>query len=437
MKKNKNPNIQRQIAEIPNKPGIYQFFTNSNELLYIGKAIDLKKRVNSYFKSSSNLLPKTQLMVSQIEHIETIVVESEIEALLLEAELIKKENPKYNHQLKDDKSYIYIHFSKDNFPRIHAARKNQIKPNEKTVSFGPFTSSRIVKQTLKELRKVFPYRSCTNNRFKQQNVCLYYHIGLCQGPCENKVTEDQYHKDIKNFQSFLKRKTKTIVRNLNNNMKKASAEQKFELAATIRDQIDRLQFLITDFRLPEEYIRDPNLIEDIRTQTLLDMQKRLSLPLKPNRIECYDISNIQGKSATGSMVVFNAGEPDKKEYRRFKIKSKETPDDYGMLQEVLRRRFVRTITKTTKESWPKPDLIVIDGGAGQLSATTEIINKYKLNIPVISLAKKNEEIYYQNNKITLSKRSPVLQLLQHMRDEAHRFAITYHRKLREEKNKLF
>lgn len=432
-----------QLTNIPTKPGIYQFYDEQNNLLYVGKAKQLKNRVSSYFRTSSDLLPKTRLMVSQITKIKTIVVESEFEALLLEAELIKKLHPKYNHLLKDDKSYIYILFTKDDFPRIISARKNQIKT--KGLFFGPFPNTYIVKTTLRELRKIFPYRSCSTARFNKKKVCLYYHLQLCQGPCENKISKTAYQKELQGIKLLLQRKRKTLIIDLTKKMKQAAEKEKFETAAVLRDKLQKLEYLQTSFRNPTEYMIDPNLLEDIRTQTLTNLQKILGIASLPQRIECYDISNIQGKQAVGSMVVFTQGESDKKEYRRFRIKYKDTPDDYFMLQEVLRRRLKKTgytdikVQENTKKRWPLPDLIVIDGGKGQLSAALEVVENHQeeiiRKIPVISLAKKQEEIFKKDyvddiQKIILSKRSKELQLLQQLRDEAHRFAITYHRKLR-------
>ena len=434
----------KNYKTIPNKPGIYQFSDETKSLLYVGKAKDLQKRVSSYFKKSSTLLPKTKLMVSQIKTIKTIIVESEIEALLLEAELVNSKQPKYNHQLKDDKSFSFIHFTKEEFPRIYAERMNQILKSERKVSFGPFLSSKIVRLTLDEIRKVFPYRSCNTNRFNKHKVCLYYHLHLCQAPCEDKINFVDYQKEINYLKSFLQRKTKTLALNLKREMQKHSETESFEKAAQIRDQIERLEYLTTKLRLPQEYLQAPNLLEDLRTQVLINLQKVLKLKTLPTRIECYDISNFQGKQATGSMVVFTNAEADKKEYRRFKIKFKDTPDDYFMLYEMLKRRFSRL---NDKSHWKLPDLIVIDGGEGQLSKAISIQRLLKLQVPIISLAKKEEEIYMENqpnllevskvnfHKIKLSKKSKELQLLQQIRDEAHRFAITYHRKLREMKLK--
>lgn len=427
---------------IPRKPGVYQFFDRDNSLLYVGKANDLKSRISSYFQRASNLLPKTKLMVSQIRTIKINLVESEIEALLLEAELIKKKQPKYNHQLKDDKSFLYIHFTKEPFPRIYAARKSQILKTEKTVSFGPFVSAKVVQQTLRELRKIFSYRSCSQNRFNKHKLCLYYHLHLCQGPCEGKITEVNYQKEVNYLKSFLQRKSKKLTSELKKEMVVNAERENFEKAAQIRDQLERLKYLTTKFRLPQDYLTSPNLLEDLRVQTLTNLQRILKLKTLPRRIECYDISNFQGKQATGSMVVFTDGEKDKGQYRRFKIKFKDTPDDYLMLSEVLKRRLKR-FERPHKTDWALPHLIMIDGGAGQLSTALQVRKELAFRIPIIALAKKEEEIYIENpnnllqksqsnsNRLNLPKKSKELQLLQQIRDEAHRFAITYHRKLRE------
>lgn len=435
--------LQQKLKTLPHKPGIYQFYDENKNLLYVGKAIDLKNRVSSYFQKSSKLLPKTRLMVSQIENLETITVSSEMEALLLEAELIKTQNPKYNHLMKDDKSYLYIHFTKEIFPRLLAARRNQI--TEKTDSFGPFPSSQIVKKTLRALRKVFAYRTCSIHRFQRHQVCLYYHLHLCQGPCENKISEENYFQDLQKIKLFLQRKSQTLLKDLKKEMTDSSKAELFEKAAEIRSQIQGLQYLQTEFRAPDTYIESPNLLEDEREQILRNLQQILHLPQIPRRIECYDISNFQGKEAVGSMVVFTDAEPDHKEYRRFRIKFKDTPDDFAMLQEVMSRRFKHSDRELRNSNfWPFPDLIVIDGGQGQLTSVFEILKQFEnpkiQNLPLISLAKKEEEIYYFKNKreleihkLKLSRKSKELHLLQYLRDEAHRFAINYHRKLRRKK----
>ncbi len=435
------------LSAVPHKPGIYRYYDKNGELLYVGKAKDLKSRVSSYFQKGNDLLPKTRMMVGQIERLETIIVESEIEALLLEAELIRQYQPKYNSALKDDKSFIYIHFTKEEFARVIPARLNQIQTSEKTVSFGPYTDAKTVKETLKNIRRTFPYRSCNQNRFAKHEVCLYYHLSLCQGPCAGKISLNDYQKEISYLKDFLKGKSQKVVKTLKAEMKTCSDQEDFEQASKIRDQLESLDFLRTKFRLPEQYIQSPNLIEDLREQTLLNLQRILNLPKLPIRIECYDISNFQGKEAVGSMVVFTHGESDKKEYRRFKIRTKDTPDDFHMMQEMVARRFKHS--RSDEKSWPLPDLVIIDGGAGQLSSIHEVMSTHEENdvrkIPLVSLAKREEEIYtikYSainlNSKpefhiIRLSKKSPELQLFQRLRDEAHRFAITYHRKLRGKK----
>lgn len=432
--------LQKTVQNLPHQPGIYQFFDQNDQILYVGKAIDLKNRVSSYFQKSAKLLPKTRMMVGQIKSLKPILVESEMEALLLEAELIKQKKPKYNHILKDDKSYLYIVFTAEKFPRIMSARKNHVSENKSI--FGPFPSSQIVYTTLKEIRKIFAYRSCTPWRFTKHSLCLYYHLHLCQGPCVGIITEKAYFQEIQKLRLLLQRKSSQLLKNLRKQMQELAQKEEFEKASLLRDQMEKLNYLRSSFHTPTEYLQEPNLLEDLRVHTLQGLQKVLNLSYLPQRIECYDISNFQGKEATGSMVVFTNGEMDKSQYRRFRIKFSETPDDYSMLQEVLSRRFKRI---KTKESWPIPNLIMVDGGAGQLSAALEIVknlNHLSLSSTTfISLAKKKEEIYLSRkinqeqgfSRLKLSRKSPELQLLQQIRDEAHRFAIAYHRKLRTKK----
>ncbi len=410
-------NIKEKLKKLPASPGIYQFYDFQGKLLYVGKSKSIKKRVASYF-SKKDLGPKTNVLVSKIANIKFIKVFSEFEALLLEADLIRTNKPFYNIQLKDDKSPIYIKISKADVPQVETTRKQNFKKSDFVK--GPFPSARTTKAILKLIRKIFPY--CHHKNPKKP--CLYVHLGLCPYPYRNDQAKQQYLQTLKKIKKLLSGNSRVLTRELTREMNRKSKEQKFEEANAIKKQLQNLEYLTTSYRSPLEFIERPTLVDDLSTARLIDLKNKLNLPSLPKRIECYDISNIQGKFATGSMVVFLNGKAQKDQYRRFKIKFLNTPNDFEMLKEVLARRF--------KNDWPMPDLIIIDGGKGQLSSAVEIAGKYNKTMPIISLAKRLEEIYLPNSQlpITLPKESPARQLAQSLRDEAHRFAITYHRKLR-------
>jgi excinuclease ABC subunit C len=422
------PQLKSTITNLPDKPGVYIYRDAERHVIYVGKAINLKNRVRSYFQSPEKLGPKTAALVSNIEHLETLEVESEIEALLLEAELIKRYKPRYNIILKDDKSYLYIKIStNEEIPRISTARRENVPG---ATYFGPFPSALTAKSVLKTIRRIFPYRSC---KTLPKTPCLFFHIGLCKAPCAGYIDPESYRKEIKQIMLFLEGKRKELERQIEREMQQAAEELAFEEAAKLKKQLDDIHYITQSFRKPEEYIENPNLKEDQRTAVLEELQEHLKkyilLPNLPIRIETYDISNIQGKQAVGAMVVATNAEPDKREYRKFKIKTKDTPDDFTMMSEMLRRRF--------NNDWPMPDLVVIDGGKGQLQVAIDTITQAGLAVPTISLAKRLEEIWVKTENgfeaILLPRRSKALQLLQQMRDEAHRFGITFHRSLRSKK----
>ena len=410
-------NIKHKVSSLPQEPGIYQFYDKDNKLLYVGKSISIKKRVSSYF-SQNNLGPKTNSLVSKIENIKYIKVFSEFEALLLESDLIRFHKPFYNIQLKDDKSPIYIKISKSKIPLIEMVRKNKFAKSD--FIKGPFPSAKTTKSILKLTRKIFPY--CHHKNPKKP--CLYVHLGLCPYPYANQQAQNSYKKNIKNIKQLLSGKSKVLAKKLTQEMNQKSKLEQFEQANIIKKQLQNLEYLTTTYHNPREFMEQPTLVDDLSTARLVDLKKRLKLDKVPKRIECYDISNIQGKFATGSMVVFLNGKPQKDQYRRFKIRFLNTPNDFEMLREVIARRF--------KNNWQTPDLVIIDGGKGQLSSASKIAALHSQNIPIVSLAKRFEEIYTQDdpNPIKLPKESPARQLAQALRDEAHRFAITYHRNLR-------
>jgi len=536
--------------DLPSSPGVYIMQDAAGKILYVGKAKNLRRRVASYFTKNRQLTADKRLMVPRIAKIDHIVTDTELEALLLETNLIKKHRPKYNIRLKDDKNYQYIKvdYSWD-FPKIYTVRRIE-DTKEGAQYFGPFTDGWAVRQTVELMRKLFRYRTCNREipydmSKLYSRPCLNYHIRLCLGPCIGAVSRAEYEQNLHQCVQFLQGKQDNILKELKAEMKKAAGGKNFENAARIRDQIRDLEmlsakqkmistkdenvdivslykkdlvaafnvFLIRQGKLigkenfrvdftsadndadimssflelyyattknrprqiylqtdisshpftkkllnqllqkkrglvvpqrgkfkklvtlgkqnAKEYWTKQRQTEEIDVPSALEKLARiLNLKKAPRRIEGYDISNLQGTSATGSMVVFFTGRPNKSEYRKFRIRSQKTPNDVAMLTEVLERRF-----SERHHEWPRPDLILIDGGKPQLNAAIKVLQKNKLQIPVIGLAKKEEEIFMPGKKdpITISKDSPALQLLQRLRDEAHRFAITYHGKIHKNK----
>lgn len=388
----------------------------------MGKAINLRKRVSSYFLNKT-IGEKTKLLVANIDKIKTISVKSEIEAFLLEEQLVKKYQPKYNISLKDGKTYPLLEITvKEKYPAILVVRK---KINQKSLYFGPFTSAYNLRLVLKILRKIFPFQSV---RIHGNKLCLYYHLGLC--PCPSVTKDKTYRKKIKYIINFLNGKTEKVIKDLEKERKAESIAEDFENAMSIQKKIEAINLITSPFYKPFEYELNPNLKSDL-TQIELNSLIRIlnengQRVKKLNRIECYDISNTSGKNAAASMVVMKNGEIDTSSYRRFKIKGfyNDKPNDFAMISEVLSRRLKHS-------DWPSPDLIVIDGGKGQVTSAKKVLNNLKLNIPIIGLAKREEVIITQNlTEIKLPENSRPLLLIMRIRDEAHRFAISYHKKLR-------
>ena len=556
--------LTERLSTLPTRPGVYYMKDVYGQVIYVGKAINLRNRVRSYFHSPTGQPPKVRRLVEHVADLEFIVTSSELEALILECNLIKKHRPHYNVRLKDDKQYPYIKISlQDDYPRIYTVRHME---SDGARYFGPFTSSKAVFQTMELLRKLFPYLSCKREiTGKDKRACLYHYIGRCAAPCIGAVSRDEYRRLIDQIILFLEGKQERIVDDLQRAMEESARRMDYERAATLRDQIHALHKVIEKQRIisaaesdqdviafaredgqacvqtffirrgkliGREYFvltgtQDENDLEimssfvkqfydeaayvppaillqhgvdealvieqwlkqkrgtkvalqvpqrgkgrelvkmaaenaaatlaDLRAQwaadqarqvtALDDLQKYLHLDTAPTRIECYDISNIQGRAATGSMVVFVKGVPRKSEYRRFQIKSVSGPNDYAMLQEVLRRRFKRASQepKPTEEEaggqdrpaqtgWGVlPDLLVVDGGKGQLHAALETMAEMQVSsIPAIGLAKRLEEVFVPSSPdpVAIPRDSEGLYLLERIRDEAHRFAIGYHRKLR-------
>jgi excinuclease ABC subunit C len=561
------PLLKDKLQTLPTKPGVYLMKDEQGEVIYVGKAINLRNRVRSYFHASAEHSPKLHRMIDAIADFDFIVTDSEIEALILECNLIKEHRPKYNVRLKDDKRYPYIKITwQEDYPRIIVTRRME---RDGARYFGPFTAVWAVNQTLEMLRRLFPYLTCRREITGQdQRACLYYHIGRCAGPCIGAISKEEYRALINRICLFLEGKAEEIVADLQTQMTSAAEALDFERAAALRDQIravervverqkivlavgkdqdviavareegdacvqvffirqgkligreyfvlagtaeedeahivasfvkqfyDEAAYVPPKILLPTE-IEEARIIEawlrekrgskvklhvpkrgwqrelvqmaaenaaetlaSLRAQWLVDegrsvealaqLQEYLGLEEAPTRIECYDISDIQGQAATGSMVVFVKGVPRKSDYRRFRIRTVEGADDYAMMQEVLRRRFKRAIEGTSKlkaqrpkgegaDVWTVlPDLIIIDGGKGQLNAALEVLEEYGLKgeVPAVGLAKKREEIFLpgRSEPLVLPRDSQGLYLLQRIRDEAHRFAIGYHRKLRAKKS---
>lgn len=521
-------NKLKSPENLPSKPGVYIMKDVENTIIYIGKAKNLKNRVQSYFREKLDR-PKTQVLMSHFDSLEYILTNSEKEALILEATLIKKHRPRYNVQLKDDKRYPYVKITNEKFPRVVITR-NIVKNG---VYYGPFTDVGSVKQTVKFLKSLFKIRTCRN----MNGPCLNSQIDLCYAPCEGKISEEEYAKIINKIDLFFQGKYSVIVKNLKKEMIDASDNQEYEKAAVIRDQIASIEeimekqfvelidddldqdviaiapsenevvviimpirkgkivgrddFLMSTseydsnseilFAFIQQYydynrhipkkillaedINEKELLQDwlsdlrgnkvhikvpqkgvklrlvnmaqknaeiIKHQkkkmenSLIELKKYLKLDKLPRIIEGYDISNISGKFAVGSKVSFKDGKPNKKGYKHFKMET-PGPNDFAMMEELLTRRLKMI------DSDEGPDLIVIDGGKGQLGMACGVLEKLNLtHIPIIGLAKEFEEIYLPNTQrpIIIPKNNKALHLLQQVRDESHRFAITYHRKLR-------
>ena len=507
------------VNSIPINPGCYQFKDKSEKIIYIGKAKNLRKRVKSYFQKK-HLDPKTSVLVEKIDSLDVIVTSNEVEALILENNLIKKHQPKYNIDFKDAKRYAYIEITPEDFPRLLIAR-NTRGPGK---FYGPFVSAAARDYIIYVLRKTFFIRTCKK---LPKRACLRFHINLCQAPCIGNISSSKYQNNIMLINSILKGNTSKIIKSLTSDMQTASDKLNFERAMELRNQIeaikllnekqamerkkkfnediinfivknDRIYLILfnvykgtlenkqefefdynTDFldeflvqyysenMIPKELIlpaqidqslheflelkreskvkvtipqkgEKKKLLELVKKnievtffgniEKLEDLQSKLKLQELPQVIECFDISHLSGTSTVASMVQFRSGLPDKSNYRRFKIRSVEGVDDTAAISEVVRRRY----TRLQNEQSEMPNLVIIDGGAGQLNAAFKEQDKLGLRLPTIAIAKKFEEIYLPGLRtpLKLSKKTKALQLIQQVRDEAHRFAIQYNRLLR-------
>lgn len=417
--------VSSSYQSLPGLPGVYQFLDENNNVLYVGKAKNLKKRVSSYFVNQKLLGQKTLALVSQIKQIKVTVVESELESLLLEAEYIKKFLPKYNIRLTDGKAYPLIRITiHDEYPKVLTARSID---DPKSLYFGPYPSSTAVKMVLKTMRRIFPFQAVVNH---PNRVCLYNHLNLC--PCPPVFNSEQFKKDYKkninHLVKFLEGNTKNVIKDLEKERDRFSEDEEFEKAQNVQKQIDSIKYVTSPIHAPFEYDTNPNLREDKRSKEINSLREQLQLHGitvdQLQRIECYDMSNFQGTNPVGSMVVLTNGEIDKSQYRKFKIRNVKGPNDFASMAEVIARRLKHT-------EWELPDLIMVDGGKGQISSAVNVVLESGIPIPVIGLAKREEILITSEFKeIKLPKSSPALLLVQRIRDEAHRFAITFHRKLR-------
>jgi len=417
-------NLEEKVKNLPNKPGCYLFKNNKGEIIYVGKAISLIKRVSSYFKKNMNFesSPKTELLIKDITDLEYIITDSEFNALIKEVELIKKYRPKYNQMFKDDKSFSYLHITdNEKYPRFLIIRFIKGEPRPPGTFFGPFLKKYNLEIALDTILKLFPACNCKNPVKKQKRPCLRYQYKKCPGPCIEAISVKDYGEQVENIKLFFQGQKEELVKKLHEQMEIASKELNFEKAAELRDKINGLEQTIKNIH----FTADPE-VETL--ESVSELQKILKLKDPPQRIAGFDIGGSETGISAGSLVIFHNGLPKKEEYRMFKIRT-QGPDDYGMMQELIERRYKRVI----KEEFELPDLILIDGGLGQVNAAHKILKELNLgDQAIIGIAKKDELIYkpHRSKPIMLPKDSKALWLLQRVRDEAHRFAINYHKKLR-------
>lgn len=421
---------QKLLKDIPDTPGVY-IMKGETGILYVGKAGNLKRRVSSYFLGRRNFSGggsgppafanasagkqeyRLERLIKEIQEIEFRQTDTAIEALILEAELIKKYKPPFNVREKDDKSFLFVEITREKFPRVLLARgKEKLEGgilHRGSSWYGPFTSATSIREALRILRKIFPWHIHTEEQIKKMpRACFEYEIGLCPGTCAGEIEEKDYKRNIKNLKLIFEGKKARIVRSLESDMKKSAKLLEFERAEELKRQLFALQ-----------HIRD---ISSLKEESPVLKESK-------TRIEGYDISNISGTSAVGSMVVFMNDQPDKNEYRKFKIKTLFEPNDVGMLKEVLTRRFTNWNTPTSeKAKWPLPNLILVDGGLPQVGVAKQVLNEMGLRIPLVGLAKGAER--KRNDVFGRIPDGVSLETLIKVRDEAHRFAIAYHKNLR-------
>ena len=406
--------IDKKVKSLPDLPGVYMFLGTKGKILYVGKARSLRKRVMSYFRAGRARDARLELLVSQVRDIKFIRASSEAEALIYEAGLIKDHRPRFNIELKDDKSYPFLKLTvNEKYPRLFMTRR---RLNDGAIYYGPYTNVKLLKRALSFMKKVFPLRTCVR---LHKRVCLEYHIGQCVGPCEKKISDREYREIVEQAKAFLEGRKDELMDSLKSEMLRCSKKKQYEKALMVKNRIEAL----TAVRQMHDTAKYPIYGE------LDELQNALGLSSVPERIECFDVSNIAGDEAVGSMVAFKGGRPDKNNYRKFRIRDVKGIDDYSMIREVVRRRYLRLL----KEKKALPDVVLIDGGKGHLAVAKDELSKLGLErMAVASIAKEYNHLYssLRDHPIRLSPGSRLLLLVQRIRDEAHRFAITYHRALR-------
>jgi len=422
---------REKVRTFPTTPGVYLMKDALGRVIYIGKAVNLRNRAGSYFTEAAAIERRTATLVPEIRDIDFIAADSEVDALLLEARLIKDIQPRFNQELKDDKTFPYLEiFYREDFPRVEFTRTPRPRG---TKLYGPFTSAKKLRGTIAVLQKIFRFRTCTldidpeEERWRWFRPCLLASIAQCTAPCNLRITREEYRRDIRRLRMFLDGKKKRLLSELRSEMQEAAKELKFEKAARLRDQVAALESLnlrgnLSDHAQPEVFYIDPR-------RGMNGLKKIFNLDKVPRRIEGVDIAHLQGGETVASLVQFIDGLPFKPGYKRFKIRSVEGVDDFASIREVVYRRFRRL----SEEGESFPDLLLIDGGKGQLSSAMDAMKTIGITPPfTISLAKRDEEIYLPGDPEPrkLARRSFALRLLQYVRDEAHRFAQHYHHQLR-------
>mgnify|MGYP002622441301 FL=1 len=423
--------LREKVRELPTTSGVYLMKDSRGRVIYVGKAVNLKSRVSSYFTTAAAADRRTVDLVPEIADIDVLETESEVDALLLEARLIKDIQPKFNQELKDDKTFPYLEIvTNEDFPRIEFTRTPRTKGAK---LYGPFASAKQLRGAIAVLQKVFKFRTCaldieeSDEKWRWFRPCLLASINQCTAPCNLRITREDYRDDIRRLRMFLDGKKDRLLKELRADMRAASEERKFEKAARIRDEIQALEDLnlrgnLEDHVQPEVFYIDPR-------KGLNGLKQIFSLPEPPRRIEGIDIAHLQGGETVASLVQFIDGLPFKHGYKRYRIRTVEGVDDFASMREVVSRRFRRL----QREGESFPDILLIDGGKGQLNSALQALAAVEIAPPlVISLAKREEEVYVpgQSEPRKLSRHSYALRLLQYVRDEAHRFAQSYHHLLR-------
>lgn len=425
-----------KVKTFPTSPGVYLMKDAQGVVIYIGKAKSLRNRASSYFHQAAALEHRTAELVKHIADIDFIETESEVEAILMEARLVKDVQPRFNSDLKDDKSFPYLQIRvREEFPRVEFTRK----PRRKGVRlYGPFTSARSLRMAVQVLQRIFQFRTCSldikssEERWRWYRPCILHNIRQCTAPCNFRVTREEYRKQIRSLRMVLEGKKDRLIREMEKEMFAAAEATQFEKAAKIRDEIEALRKL--EMRGSADTDVQPHVFHINPRKGLRGLQKVLGLQKPPRVIEGMDIAHFQGADTVASLVSFIDGTPFKPGYRRFKIQSVSGVDDFASMREVVFRRFRRL----REEDAPFPDILLIDGGKGQLNAAVEAFRLLEVEPPtVISLAKREEEIFRpgEAESIRLSRHSSALRLLQSVRDEAHRFAQHYHHLLQKKKLK--